>query len=299
MKNNNEFNLSMDDCCRLNPIRQRSQSLDYKDLVNAIERYGSSHEDICKMVLGVSREVVSESVIIAPWWEPKVYKGISQRAEFIGAHANARAWNLKQDDLTITYIKTGIGAPLVADVVLALGLCDCERILFVGSVGALDVGISIGDLVIPEYSVCGDGVSRYLKGERLAKSDTFGEKSFPNKGLFEKLEQSVEAVCDRTGVKYHIGRVFSIDTIFAQFAHIGEILEMGCNVIEMETAAAFRAAELAGIPMAALFSVSDNTLARKSLMSGRTEKEMRYRKEVRRSVFPDVWKMLFGSEYAM
>ena len=74
---------------------------------------------------------------------------------------------------------------------------------------------------------------------------------------------------------------------------------MGCNVIEMETAAAFRAAELAGILMAALFSVSDNTLARKSLISGRTEKEMRYRKKVRHSVFPDIWNMLFGFETAI
>ena len=205
--------------------------MDYHDLVTAIERYGSTQEEICKMVLGLGIDDVNESVIIAPWWEPCVYEGVSQWAEFLGQRANARAWNLKQKDQTITYIKTGIGAPLVADVVLALGLCNCERVLFIGSVGALDIDISIGDIVIPEYSVCGDGVNRYLTGKKLAASDTFGEKSFPDEGLFKKLKHSVEAVCAEEGVKHHNGRAFSIDTIFAQFAHIGEILEMGCNVI--------------------------------------------------------------------
>ena len=62
---------------------------------------------------------------------------------------------------------------------------------------------------------------------------------------------------------------------------------MGCNVIEEETAAAFRAAMM-GIPMAALFSVSDNTVAKKSLVSGRTKEEMEYRRYVRRELFPKI-----------
>lgn len=280
-------------------MTRRSQSLDYNDLVTAIARYGSTREDICKMVLGLSRDDINESVIIAPWWEPGVYRLASQRIEFLGQKANVHAWNLKATDQTITYLKTGIGAPLVADVVLALGLCDCRQILFVGSVGALDVDICIGDIVIPEYSVCGDGVSRYLTGRQLAVSDTFGQKALPDGGLLQDLKRSVERICTEKRVRYHIGRTFSTDSIFAQFAHIEEILNMGCNVIEMETAAAFRAAELAGIAMAALFSVSDNTLARKSLISGRTKQEMAHRKEVRSTIFPRVWEAVFGIETAI
>lgn len=268
----------------------------YNDLVAAIGRYGSTQEDICKTILGLTRDDVSECVIIAPWWEPGVYALAPQRVEFLGQKANVHAWKLKQKDQTITYLKTGIGAPLVADVILALGLCDCRRILFVGSVGALDADISIGDVVIPEYSVCGDGVSRYLTGRQLSLSDTFGQRALPDEGLFGDLKRSVERICTEKRVRYHIGRTFSTDTIFAQFAHIEEILDMGCNVIEMETAAAFRAAELAGIAMAALFSVSDNTLTRKSLISGRTKQEMARRKEVRNTVFPRVWEAVFAKE---
>ena len=91
-----------------------------------------------------------------------------------------------------------------------------------------------------------------------------------------------------------MGRTFSIDTIFAQFAHIESILNMNCNVIEMETAAAFRAAKLMEIPITAIFSVSDNTMTNKSLVSGRTEEEMEYRKFVRREIFPKIILSLFN-----
>ena len=267
--------------------------MDYDDLVRAIEHYGGRREDLFRMFLGFTRERIQESVIIAPWWEPKVFAGIAGNAEFLGQSANVRGWNLNSAGRTITYIKTGIGAPLVMDVVLTLGQTECKQLLFVGSVGALDADMAIGDVVIPEYSVCGDGASRYLAGNNLMDVDPFGEKSYPDKKLYEDLKRCVEGICPREGVKHHIGRVFSIDTIFAQFAHLNEILEMGCNVIEMETAAAFRAAKLANIPMAALFSVSDNTVTRKSLVGARPKGEMQYRKEVRSKVFPEIWEMLF------
>jgi purine-nucleoside phosphorylase len=63
---------------------------------------------------------------------------------------------------------------------------------------------------------------------------------------------------------------------------------MKCNTIEMETAAAFRAAKTASIKIAAVFSISDNTLTKKSLISGRTEQEMSYRRFVRSNIFPQI-----------
>jgi len=63
---------------------------------------------------------------------------------------------------------------------------------------------------------------------------------------------------------------------------------MECNVIEMETAAAFRAAKISNLSIAAIFSVSDNTIINKSLVSGRTEQDMNYRAFVRRNLFPRI-----------
>jgi purine-nucleoside phosphorylase len=189
--------------------------------------------------------------------------------------------------MQITYIKTGIGAPVLMDALLSLGVTRCKKIIFIGSVGSLDKNIHIGDIVIPEFSICGDGASRYIASD-LLNSDVFGEKVFPDDNLSKRILAITSNICIQNNVKWHIGHVFSIDTIFTQYAHIDEIIEMGCDVIEMETAAAFRAAKIADISIAAILSVSDNTVINKSLISGRTEEEMLYRKFVRRELFPKI-----------
>jgi purine-nucleoside phosphorylase len=174
------------------------------------------------------------------------------------------------------------------DALLSLGVTRCKRVIFIGSVGSLDENIGIGDIVVPEYSICGDGASRYIATKSLKSNDIFGDKVYPDEGLFNALYHNTEQVCNANNVRFHKGKAFSIDTIFAQFSHLDEIIGMDCNVIEMETAAAFRAAQVTNISLAALFSVSDNTVTKKSLISGRTEEEMKYRRFTRREVFPEI-----------
>ena len=97
-----------------------------------------------------------------------------------------------------------------------------------------------------------------------------------------------DKITKENNVNWHIGRNYSIDTIVAQFAHIEEIVEMGCNCIEMETAALFKSAEICKIKACAIFSVSDNTILKKSLLSGRTKEEIDYRKYVRGNILTKI-----------
>jgi purine-nucleoside phosphorylase len=261
----------------------------YQDLISGMERFGSTKHDICSHGIGVSPEHVRENVIIAPWWEPATLPGLGT-ATYLSTSDTpvTKVWDITSAVTKMTYIKTGIGAPVLMDVLLTLGVTTCQRIIFIGSVGSLDDNIGIGDIVIPEYSICGDGASRYISQDSLASGDMFGEKAYPNKDLFHSAKEVTQRVCAEHDVRWHLGKTFSIDTIFAQFAHVDEIRRMGCNVIEMETAAAFRAADLMNIPTVALFSVSDNTVTHKSLVSGRTQDELEYRKYVRRELFPKI-----------
>ena len=103
-----------------------------------------------------------------------------------------------------------------------------------------------------------------------------------------RLQKAAARICAENDARCHVAQNFSIDTILAQFARIREIQDLGCNVIEMETAAAFRAAQLAGISLGALFCVSDNTVASKSLLSGRIPGDMDYRNRVRETLFPQI-----------
>lgn len=269
--------------------------MDYKQLIDGMKRFGSNESDICLHAIGVPAEKIHERVLIAPSWEPPLLPDLG-KAESISDSSQVKVWNISNEGLEMTYIKTGVGAPVLMDVVLSLGVTKCRQALFIGSVGSLDENIGIGDLVIPEYSICGDGASRYIAWDLLKTGDVFGEKSTPDEKLFSALWENTEKICSHNQVKCHVGRTFSIDTIFAQFVHIDEIVALGCNVIEMETAAAFRAALCSGIALAALFSVSDNTVTHKSLVSGRTENEMAYRRFIRKTVVPKIVLETFRSK---
>ncbi len=267
--------------------------MNYQDILDGIERYGSTTEDVCGLFLGMQAEAIHKNVILAPWWEPPIFPIFSENIEQVSEACSVKVWNMTIKNTPITYIKTGIGAPLITDVVLVLGLTRCEKIVFIGSVGALKETMSIGDIVIPEYAVNGTGVSRYLAGSPLKQHDTFGEKAYPDTGLQTFLQEYAHTICAEQHVSYHVGKTFSIDTIFAQYMYVDEIKQMGCDSIEMETASVLKAAEFAKKKAVAILSVSDNTVTKKSLLSGRTEHDMMYRKRTRQAIFPQLSMELF------
>ncbi len=264
----------------------------YEDLLAGMGRYGGSAEGAAEETLGIPAARIRERVVLAPWWEPHMFDpALFGRAEYISPAPNGETmvWDVAPPQGSpFTFIKTHIGAPVCTDVALALGLTPCRECIFVGSVGALDPAMRLGDVVVPECSLCGDGTSRYLMEGPLKGNDPFGTAAYPDEALNGRLIAAAERVCAAENIALHRSRNFSIDTIFAQFTRIGEILALGCNTVEMETAAAFRAAELAGYGMAALFSVSDNALESKSLMGGRPAGERAYRRRVRWAAFPKI-----------
>ncbi len=64
---------------------------------------------------------------------------------------------------------------------------------------------------------------------------------------------------------------------------------MGYNSIDMESAVAFKVANMLNIPMVAILNVSDNSVKEsKSLMSKRSKEERKYRKFVAREIIPRI-----------
>jgi purine-nucleoside phosphorylase len=259
----------------------------YEYILDGNKKYGTNPIDIVRSSLGCEPEIIQKDVIIAPAWKPELFDNYTNDIKEIydGIY---KIWNLSIKGKIITYILTGIGAPNVLEVVLALGCSPCKNIIFIGSVGGLDKNFKIGDIVIPEYSICGDGACRYLSNKKISENNCFGEKYYPNKDLYETIISKTKNLAKENNIKWHNGKNYSIDTVIAQFAHIDEILDMGCNCIEMETAALFKSAGICKIKAGAVFSVSDNTILKKSLLSGRTEDEINYRIYVRKSVLTKI-----------
>lgn len=262
----------------------------YTDLINSIESFGSKKECICENVLGVKSSEIHETVIIAPSWELSYFIN-PNNANLISSNntlfSSCKVWNIEINQKNFTYIKTGFSAALLMDAILTLGMTKCNKIIFIGSAGGLTTKFDIGDLIIPISSVTGDGASRYIATTDLFV-DVFGEEVYPNKDLLNRTIKCANNLLSKYEFNLFKEKNFSIDTIFGQYIHIDQILSLGCNVIEMECAAAFRAAKLINIPIVALLCVSDNTIKNKSLLSGRDLESKVYRKLVKNTIIPEI-----------
>ena len=245
----------------------------YEDLLKSHLNYGTTSNDI---ITRNNYEKLQKNVVIAPWWKHEIFNTQEINIEKI----SDKIYNFYNDKIAFSFIELReIGAPATMEAVLSLGVTDCENIVFIGSVGSINENINIGDIVIPKYSICGDGASRYLN-ENL--EDEFLKKEYPSKTITNELISIIKS----EHIKYHNVPNISIDTIFAQFYHIDKIKELGAQTIEMETANLFKCNDLLNKNVTALLCVSDNTILKKSLFSGRSEKENLYRQKIKNEIIP-------------
>ncbi|HME54356.1 MAG TPA: phosphorylase [Candidatus Lokiarchaeia archaeon] len=251
----------------------------FEELLLGHFKYGTKPEDILHEK---DYDRIRKNVVLAPWWTPDIFEGNNM----VITQINNSFFDIVGEDFAFSYLRTGLGAPAVLEYVLPLGVTACENLIFIGAVGSLDQAIKIGDIVIPSSSICGNGTSRYLNTNL---EDDFGKEEYPDEALMNRVKN----YCDTHEIKYYTVKNFSIDTIFAQFAHIEKILEYGCQTIEMETAAVFKAARICNIKAMAIFCVSDNTITKKSIFSGRTEAERIYQRKQKKDIIPSLLKEIY------
>ena len=253
--------------------------MNYKELLNSHKKFGTLETDI---LIKDDFDKIQQNVVIAPWWDVTIFD--TQDAKI--TKINNILYNVKINDITFSYIQLKrVGASGIMDSILRLGVTKCKNLLFIGSAGSLSENINIGDLVIPTYSVCGDGATRYLNKNL---EDEFGKKEYPNLKITKQLLEITKTICKENKVNYHNVPNFSVDTVFAQFYHMDYIINTGVQTIEMETANVFKCSKIAKINTTALFCISDNIIKKKSLYSGRTEKEKEYRYMVRYNILPKI-----------
>jgi purine-nucleoside phosphorylase len=72
-------------------------------------------------------------------------------------------------------------------------------VIFIGAAGALKADIKLGDIIMPKYSIAGDGGSLYLY-EKIAV-ENFRKKIYPDKEISQRVIETAE---DRA--RYHDAR---------------------------------------------------------------------------------------------
>ena len=254
----------------------------YSDLLKAHLKYGTTSEDL---IIKYGYQNILENVIIAPWWGHEMFNNLGLKVE----QMNEQIFNFSSEEISFSFIELKkIGAPAIMDYVLGLGVTKCKNLVFLGSAGAIDENIKIGDIVLPEYSICLDGASRYLNANL---EDEFLKKEYPTETFSKKLFDLLK----EKKIEYKCVPNISIDTIFAQFYHLDRFIELGAKTVEMETANVFKCASVLNINAVAIFCISDNTVLKKSLCSGRTDEENVHRHKVRNETISRIVVDLFKS----
>lgn len=229
---------------------------------------------------GCNKRFIAETVVIAPNWRVDIF---NEHADSI-KEISPSVYTVKIKELELTFIRTGMGASFVGDSILALAGTKCKTVIFVGSVGGLKNDMRVGDIVIPKYSICGEGFSRYLE-ENF--KDCFGVKYFPDKQLTEKIYNYAKDISNGN-VTVHIGRTYSTDTVLAEYMNLNRIKEFECDCIEMETSAFYKTALYMKLKATAILMVLDNTIENKPLFTELCENDKIRKKNSKINLIPNI-----------
>lgn len=126
----------------------------------SLNKFNISFEDTVGLILRCKPADIQKNVILSPIWSEKNFSRHATKIEII---SEGFVYDVTYQGKSVTYIQSGIGAPCAGDAVLALSCTPCENVIFIGSVGGLKESLAIGDLVLVNKSICGDGFSNYIK----------------------------------------------------------------------------------------------------------------------------------------
>jgi uridine phosphorylase len=141
------------------------------------------------------------------------------------------------DGEPLTIQSTGIGGPSAAIVLEELVALGARRAIRVGTCGALDGGLALGDLLVAREALAADGASRILgAGERIA-----GDPQ-----LTAALAGAPTATVVSTDIFYEPNSAREHDWRAA-----------GAVAVEMEAATLFAVGARLGVPVACVLAVSD------------------------------------------
>ena len=182
------------------------------------------------------------------------------RFEELADHREYRTLAGEYDGEPVAVTSTGIGSPSAAIAVEELARVGAESFLRVGSCGAIQEEIDVGDLVITTGAVRQEGTSgEYVREEYPATAH-------------EEAVTALVTAAERLGYEYHLGVTCSTDSFYAGQARPGfdgfqaagaterleELRSAGVLNFEMEASSILTLAGLYGLRAGAVCAVYAN-----------------------------------------
>lgn len=152
----------------------------------------------------VGPDDVAETVLL-PGDTERVDKIIAdwEECEEVANHREYRTVTGTYDETPISVTSTGIGSPSAAIAVEELAAVGVETFIRVGSCGAIQPDVEIGDLIITSGGVRQEGTSK-----------AYVRETYPAVADYEVVTALV-AAAERLGYNYHVGVSASTDSFYA------------------------------------------------------------------------------------
>ena len=180
--------------------------------------------------------------------------------EEVAHHREYRTATGTYDGTPVSVTSTGIGSPSATIAVEELARVGCDTFVRVGSCGAIQPEMDVGDLVVTSGAVRQEGTSHeYVREDYPAVAD--GE-----------VVSALVAAAERLGHDYHVGLTMSADSFYAGQGRPGfrgyeapgsdelvaELKAANVKNIEMEASALLTVASVYGLRAGAVCSVYAN-----------------------------------------
>ena len=242
-----------------------------QEILKEAKKYNGS-QDMLKDVYGIDSNTKYDAIVVAPVWIPeKIFKCDDVEVKKMIDYVNQASYEVKFDGKKIAWIMCGVGSCNLVDVMLCLADSAAEKIIFVGSVGALKSDIKLGELSTPIESYAYEAGTMYLF-DSLDKNN-FGCKIVPqNMEYINKVIKKAEG----QGINIVKRKVFCTDSLFCEYKFLDYIKNTGAELIEMETASFYKAINMMNKKGIALLCVSDNSAANISLVARDEESTFNY-----------------------
>jgi uridine phosphorylase len=211
--------------------------------------------------LAVGSDDVADTVLLPG--DPERIEKITdqwQSSEMVAEHREFRTATGEYDGVPVSATSTGIGSPSAAIAVEELARVGVETFMRVGSCGAIQPEMAVGDLVITSGAVRQEGTSHeYVREDYPAAAD-------------DRVVAALVAAAERLDYDYHVGVTASTDSFYAGQGRPGfegfeaagseelvaELNDAGVLNFEMEASAILSLANLYGLRAGAVCTVYAN-----------------------------------------
>ena len=185
---------------------------------------------------------------------------ICDESELVAENREYRVVNATYGGRELTLCSTGIGCPSAAIAVEELANVGVETFVRVGTTGALQRGIGIGDMVVATGAAKDEGTT-----------ERYEEDTYPAVPDYEVLSALVDSAEDNDE-DVHVGAIASDDAFYAETDEYVEDWEAaGLLSVEMEAAAIFTLARRKGLRAGAICTVDGNLV--EGTQKGETDDE--------------------------